>query len=67
MTKAEIRQAIISHLRKTGSCPNYDTVGGYDAAKPVFDAMRADGTLVWTKQRSPKGRNMTVVRLAQEG
>jgi hypothetical protein len=60
----QIRQAVIEHLRKTGSIPNWKTVGTtYEEGHPVFDAMIADGTLVWTVQVSPKGRKMNVLRL----
>lgn len=61
-----IRQQIVAHIEKTGRCPNYETVGGYDAAKPVFDEMLADGTLVGEIQVSPKGRKISVIRLAKK-
>jgi hypothetical protein len=64
MTATEIRTAIIAYINKNGRCPNYATIGtDYDAGKPVFDAMLADGTLVWETSISPKGRKMQVIRL----
>ena len=63
LTPAEIRAAIIAHFRKTGRCPNYPTVGGYDAAYPVFEAMKAEGALVWATRLSKTGKRMNYLVL----
>ena len=63
MNSNEVREAIIKHFEKTGRCPDYKSVGGYDASYPVFEAMIADGSLVLEDYKSPKGRNMTRLTL----
>jgi hypothetical protein len=64
MNSNEVREAIINHIKKTGRCPNYKSVGGWEISRPVFDAMIADGTLIWEQYKSPKGRNMTRLTVA---
>jgi hypothetical protein len=62
----EIRQAIIAHIQKKGSCPAFESVGtDWTEGNPIFEAMLAEGVLVETIRMSPKGRRMTVIRLGE--
>lgn len=66
MTTTEIKAAIVAYMTaKPGHIPNYKTVGGYDAAKPVFDAMRASGEIVEGIRLSPTGKRMFALYLAK--
>lgn len=60
----EIRKAYVAHLRKTGRCPTFATIGTtWTEGQPIWEAMIADGTLQQVVEISPKGRRMTVTRL----
>ena len=59
----ETKQRILEHFNRTGQSPNYNTVGGYDVAKPAFDQLIADGVIRWEKRISPTGKKMKILRL----
>jgi len=60
----EIRAKIIAHFNKTGRMPNYASVGGYEASEPTFEAMVQSGEIIQITRKSPKGRNMKILVLA---
>jgi hypothetical protein len=61
----EIAAKIVEYIKTKGRCPNFSSIEtDYDEGNPIFEALLADGTLVEETRISPKGRKMTVVRLA---
>jgi hypothetical protein len=62
MNAVEIRAAILSYMTaKPGSVPNFSTVGGYSAASPVFDALKAEGAIVEGFRLSATGKRMSTL------
>lgn len=66
MDRKTIKSNIIAYMTKNpGSVPNYATLGGYDAAKPVFTEMRDAGEIVEGYKLSPTGKRMTTLYLKE--
>ena len=62
----ETETLIIAAMTKRPGCSfNYASVGGYEAARPVLDAMIADGRAVRRVRLSKTGCRMGVLVLSE--
>jgi hypothetical protein len=59
-----IALTIISHMQRRKRVPNYATIHTtYAEGEPVFELLRSNGAMRWTKKPSKTGRMMTTLEL----